>query len=281
MEFSDWNEKIMRRRLERTNFYEDVLFENDFVKESVQIVISEWIYNLKEYKSVKVKKFKDLFIKFNEIMFPIKIKDPNISTFGINIYIVDRFGRKYYFYKESIYENINEYYIGKRNTESKPFWDKEIHYRIHENGIIGVLGKEVVKLKEDGTNGDLRYKDYHNANMQVIEVSDSCGKIKIEYPLIENIRKVIFAEFLKSDEPKWYYYDVFPIFKCICNRVEDCDIGSMHIVAEIEKEVYSEIQMVDNIVQKYTVTQIITEEEMHIIGKIFAKKLDEFLAEKQ
>lgn len=57
-------------------------------------------------------------------------------------------------------------------------------------------------------------------------------------------------------------------------------MDSLHIIAEIDKDVYSEIQMGNNIVQTYTVAQVISENEIHVIKKIFAKNIDEFLKEK-
>jgi len=62
--------------------------------------------------------------------------------------------------------------------------------------------------------------------------------------------------------------------------MKDYDIDVIHIVAEIDNEVYSEIKLVDNVVLKYTITQVISENEMHAIKKSFSKKLEEFWAEK-
>ena len=49
----------------------------------------------------------------------------------------------------------------------------------------------------------------------------------------------------------------------------------------IEEEVYSEIKVVNNIMQVYTVTQIVSENEIHIIKKIMAKEINDFLKEKE
>ena len=84
----------------------------------------------------------------------------------------------------------------------------------------------------------------------------------------------------ESNESKWYYYDVFPILKWMVMAISDERI-SISIVAEVEKEIVSEIDVVNGIVQKYTVTKIINEGEMHIIKKLFAKELNKFLAERE
>ena len=158
--------------------------------------------------------------------------------------------------------------------------DNEIQYRILKNGAIEEVKKYIVKLKDDGTNESYKYEEYYNTNMQVIEISDSIGIIKIKYPIFEEVKKDLLAKFLSNND-KWYYYDIFPIFKQIVNKMKDYDIESIHIVAEIDNEVYSEIKLVNGIVHTYTITQVIREDEMHIIKKLFAKKLEEFLAEKQ
>ena len=280
MKFSRWKKKVMRKILEKTNFYEDVFFSDDFFKEYSRKVIFEWIYNLEKYKHIKIKRFKDLFSKYEEIVFPIEITHANIGGYFVELDIVDVSGKKYYFSQSNIWENIDEYYIGRRNTKSKPFLDNEIQYRILKNGAIEEVKKYIVKLKDDGTNESYKYEEYYNTNMQVIEISDSIGIIKIKYPIFEEVKKDLLAKFLSNND-KWYYYDIFPIFKQIVNKMKDCDIESIHIVAEIDNEVYSEIKLVNGIVYTYTITQVIREDEMHIIKKLFAKKLEEFLAEKQ
>lgn len=281
MKFSKLKKTVMRKSLEKTNFYKDVFFSDDFCKKYSQKVIYEWIYNLEKYKHIKVKKFKDLFKEFNEIVFPIEIIHSNIGGYFVQLDIIDISGKKYYFSQSCIWENINEYSIGRRNTTSKPFSDNEIHYRILKNEEIEGVKKYVVKLKDDGTNGSPKYEEYYNADMQVIEISDSNGVIKIEYPILENVKKELLAEFLRCNDKRWYYYDVFPIFKWIVDKTKEYDIKAIHIVAEIDKEVYSEIKMVDNVIQTYTITQVINEEEIHIIKKIFAKNIKKFLEEKQ
>ena len=75
----------------------------------------------------------------------------------------------------------------------------------------------------------------------------------------------------------WYYYNVYPILKWITKILEENT--SISIKAEVEKEVYSEIEVVDAVVHKYTRTEIVNEGEMHIIKVIFAKNLSEFLEE--
>ena len=119
--------------------------------------------------------------------------------------------------------------------------------------------------------------------MEVIRfLSKEKRKVEIEYPMIsKKLNKKIFEEFIKFTNNKWYYYDVFPIFLLIFNKLKKHNINTIHITSMIEEEVYSEIKMVNNIVQVYTVTQIVSENEIHIIKKIMAKEINDFLEEKE
>jgi len=192
MKFRNWEEKMMRNRLKNGDFYEDVSFADDFVKEYAQKVIVAWIYNIKVYEHIKVKRFKDLFAECNEMVFPIEIKHSNISGFFVDIDIVDNVGKKYYLSKDAIYSDISEYCIGKRNTTSKPFFDNEIHYRILKNGKIEKLEKKIIKIEDNGINGSSYEEYYNDENMQIIEISDSVGMtmIKIKYPILEKVRNL-------------------------------------------------------------------------------------------
>lgn len=288
MKFRKVQLELMRSKLEKSDFYEEIIFANDEVKELAQKKIASWMLSLEICETVEaeIKKFKDLFSNVDEISFPIEIQNSNSSLFGIDISIVDRNGKQYYMSKDDIYDcyNITEYYIGSCNTITKPYIDYENCYEICKNESIKKLKATAVKINSDGTNKDSIYETYYNQqiNMQVIEFfGKEKRKIRIEYPIVsKEIGKKIFEDFLEWDDTKWYYYDVFPIFKWLVNKMENYDMDSLHIIAEIDKEVYSEIQMVNNIVQTYTVAQVISENEIHVIKKIFAKNIDEFLKEK-
>lgn len=289
MKFRKVQLELVRSKLDESDFYEDIIFANDEVKELAQKKIASWMLSLEICETVQaeIKKFKELFSKVDGISFPIEIQNSNSSLFSIDISIVDRNGKQYYISKDDIYDcyNITEYYIGRRNTTTKSYIDYENCYKICKNEVIKKLKATVVKINLDGTNKESIYETYYNQqnNMQVIEfLENEKRKIKIEYQIVsKEIGKKIFEDFLELDDTKWYYYDVFAIFKWVVNKMEDSDMNSLHIIAEIDNEVYSEIKMVDNIVQTYTTTQVIREDEMHIIKKLFAKKLEEFLAEKQ
>lgn len=288
MKFRKVQLELVRSKLDESDFYEDIIFANDTVKEVAQKKIASWMLSLEICETVQaeIKKFKELFSKVDGISFPIEIQNSNSSLFSIDISIVDRNGKQYYISKDDIYDcyNITEYYIGRRNTTTKSYIDYENCYKICKNEVIKKLKATVVKINLDGTNKESIYETYYNQqnNMQVIEfLENEKRKIRIEYPIVsKEIGKKIFEDFLEWDDTKWYYYDVFPIFKWLVNKMENYDMDSLHIIAEIDKDVYSEIQMGNNIVQTYTVAQVISENEIHVIKKIFAKNIDEFLKEK-
>ena len=270
---------LMRRKLEKSDFYEDVTFSTDIFKEWTQDCFAIWMYDLKRYHQIEIKKFKDLFENSNEIGFPIQIK--RSSGGGIDINFIDRNGEEYYIYNRSIYDyyKMKEYYIGKRDTLSEPPVDKSYHYRMCKGGAIVLVETSILKLEQDENSETMCEILYnYSTNTEEIIMHFQDRKIKIEYPIRDNkIRKEIVKYIWECVETKWYFYDVFPVLKWMENIIEKD--ATIHIVAEINNEVFSEIKIEDGIVQKYTVTQIINEGEMHIIQKIFTKKIEEFLLE--
>lgn len=270
---------LMRRKLEKSDFYEDVTFSTDIFKEWTQDCFAIWMYDLKRYHQIEIKKFKDLFENSNEIGFPIQIK--RSSGGGIDINFIDRNGEEYYIYNRSIYDyyKMKEYYIGKRDTLSEPPVDKSYHYRMCKGGAIVLVETSILKLEQDENSETMCEILYnYSTNTEEIIMHFQDRKIKIEYSIRDNkIRKEIVKYIWECVETKWYFYDVFPVLKWMENIIEKD--ATIHIVAEINNEVFSEIKIEDGIVQKYTVTQIINEGEMHIIQKIFTKKIEEFLLE--
>ncbi len=273
---------LMRRRLERSGFYEDIFFNNDTVKEMVEKKVAEWVFYLKEHKKIEIKKFKDFFMKFEEIVFPINIQE----CYGrkIDIKLTDNQGNEYYMSKRKIidYFDMNKYFIGKRDTSTE-LLDREICYEITENATIKILSENFIKLNEDGTNSDITCKlcFYDEDSEEITLYSGSLnGEIKIKYLLKHNdeISKSIIKYCLEDVATKWYYYDVLPILEWMLQKTESL---SMNITAKIDDEVFSEIEVVNGIIQKYTTTCVINEGEMHIIKKIFAKELKEFLTKKK
>ena len=50
-----FNITLMRRKLEKSNFYDEVVFANDTVKKWVQKNVELWMFNLRRYKGKEKK----------------------------------------------------------------------------------------------------------------------------------------------------------------------------------------------------------------------------------
>ena len=106
---------------------------------------------------------------------------------------------------------------------------------------------------------------------------ENTDKIKIIYSESGNeIDKMILSILFRNSENKEYYYDVFSVLEWIAVIAD-----SISIIAEVEGELSSEIVVVNGIVEKYTITQIINEEEKIRIEKKSKVSLDEFLTSNQ
>lgn len=276
-EFRKLKVALMRKKLEQSDFFEGVSFTGDIIKEEIQKGVARWMFDLKKYKQIEIKKFKDLFSD-SEVTFPIEIEWAMFTTY-ININIIDAYGNKYYMSNENAYDyhRISEYSIGKRNDSSEPLIDKELCYRICKDGTNELIKTIFLKLNQDGSNSDTIGEIYFD-DITRITICSNYNKIKVEYPKrTEEFDEEVIKYLFECIETKWYYYDVYPILKWMVGEMKEH--MSVHIVAEINGEIFSEIEIEDDIVKKYTSTQIISEEEMHTLKKVFVKELNEFLLE--
>ncbi len=240
-EFRKLKVELMRKKLEQSDFYEGVSFTGDIIKEKIQKGVARWMFDLKKYKQIEIKKFKDLFEAADEVVFPIQIKYSSRGTMKIDIDIIDSNGEEYYFYSNGVndYYKMTEYCIGKRNSLSEPLVDKTYNFRICGDGTIELLKTTVLKLNQDGSNSDIMYEFYynHNTNTEVVTLYSKENKLTIECPIGYEIDKDVTKYF-----DKWCYYDVFPVLKSMVSKITGDDI-SIHIVAEINDEVFSEVEV--------------------------------------
>lgn len=284
MNFRKLRMTLLRIRLEKSDFYEDIIFEKKLVSKDVKRIVAEWMTNLQNYKQIRVEKFKELFNELDEIIFPIKIKESH-SYRSLEIEFLDDEGKEYYMSKRNLYNyhNMKTYIIGRKNSSLEPLVDRDFHYKISEDKTIILTETGAMRLKQDGTNDDIAVDFCYDSEKHTTEAKlksyISTNKIKIKYPTMsDEFDKMVLAFLFDSNETKWYYYNVFPILKWIAATISDEKV-SISITAEIEGEICSEIDVVNGIVQKYITTEIINEGEMHIIKKIFAKDLKIFLTE--
>ena len=60
-------------------------------------------------------------------------------------------------------------------------------------------------------------------------------------------------------------------------EIIDKEDVSIYIGAELDNDVYAEVTVTHNVVQRYTYTEVIREDRMVRTTNIFSKKLDKFL----
>lgn len=268
----------LREKLENSGFYNEIIFDNEFVENNSKNVLAKWLYNMSNYKYIRIEKFRNIFNELTEIVFPITIKNC-LSLSSIHIEIIDAEGKEYYFLKKLIYayNDMEKYVIGRRNSSLEVL--KEFYYSISKDGKVELI-QTSIKPKQNGTNNDIIVEFFYNAieNTTEAELKSlvSNRKIRIKYPTNEEFDKKVLNFFLNSNKPIWYYYNVFPILKWL-NEIMPNKKVSFSIIAEIEGEVFSKIKAVDGIVQEYIVTKIISEEEIVISRRILAQKIDAFL----
>lgn len=273
----------LRTKIGVRNFYENIIFKVYSTELKIGILI--WCDNLQKYKGLKINQFKDLLLPLNEIVLPVKINYIFRGVGTLDIEFSDSEGKKYYMIKDNLYgyHGINTYTIGKRNSKLEPLLDREFTFEILEDKIQ-LIESGVLKLKEDGTNDktavDFQYNNAENVTQATLKSYETNRTIKIQYPTIDmEFDKEVLEFLLKNNEEHSYYYDVFPILRWISCILEKPICVS--ITAEIEKEISSEIEVIKGIVQKYTLTEIINDGEVHITKKIFCRDLEEFLDTKE
>lgn len=269
------------------NFFEQVNFKFKEDNAKLEIHMMKWCDNLQIYKKLKINQFKDLLVPLNEIVLPIKINNVFCSKSGrrFDIDFTDNEGKKYYIIQDTLYDynKMNTYIIGRRNSKLEPLLDRDFTFEILEDKIQ-LIESGVLKLREDGKNDEIAVNFIYNSEEDIAQATLKSyitnRTIKIQYPKMGMEFDKDVLEFLfKINEENWYYYDVFPILRWISTILEEPVCIS--IVAEVEKEITSEIEVVKGKVKKYTLTEIINEGEVHIIKKIFSKDLEEFLDTKE
>ena len=289
-----------RKKLEKDGFFEDVILDQaSVVLNETDGGISGWMYYLKKYKKIEVKKFKDLFCQLKEVIFPIIITKMYGRTKYVRFEFKDRVGKKYYFICDSFaynFENMSKYIIGRINSSIEPLTNREFYYQIltdcNEFDNSQALTKEnielyktlVSRLNIDGTHTDLKlefnYNCYEEKTTKVI-MNLGNKKIIMEYPSKEaefdkKVEDILFNIDEGSNKNKWIYYNVKPLLKEMLEIIDKEDV-SIYIGAELDNDVYAEVTVTHNVVQRYTYTEVVREDRMVRTTNIFSKKLDEFL----
>lgn len=273
----------LRSKIGTGNFYEDIIFKVDSTELKMHIL--KWCDNLQKYKGLKINQFKDLLLPLKEIVLPVKINYTFCGMGRFDIEFTDNEGKKYYIIQDTLYDynKMNTYIIGRRNSKLEPLLDRDFTFEILEDKIQ-LIESGVLKLKEDGTNDEIAVNFIYNSEEDITQATLKSyitnRTIKIQYPKMGmEFDKDVLEFLLKNNEEHWYYYDVFPILRWISTILEEPICVS--IVAEVEKEITSEIELVKGKNQKYTLTEIINDGEVHITKKIISKDLEELLGTKE
>ena len=286
MKFRELRKILTRWGLETRGFYEGINFENIKAEKRFKSLVAEWIFYLKEYKKLRVRSFKDLFMELKEIEFPIEIKEC-YGTFGLRTTIVDNKGTEYYMEKTGIflYNGIERYILGRRDTiiPEISFIDRDFHYKISKDGII-LTETEKWKSNNYDANPDTKVKFLFNSKdtteVLLTNPYSDTRKIKIQYSTMNTEFDEKVQEYLFDiNEKYWYYYNIFPVLEWMLSVIAIKNV-SLSIAAEVDGNTYSEVIIDNGIVQKYTKTERISEGWHRTSIDVFAKSLEDFLAER-
>lgn len=260
-----------KRFLFRKNLLENDFFEAvDCFDKSTQSYILDWIFNLKKYHGIIVKKFSYLFSKYDDITFPITI----VSNGKHEFKIIDDLENEYYCRYTS---KMSSYSIGKRNYPL----EKEIVFLLSEENTIKVIEMSVLQLNSDGTNKPEMLSFYYDYNQETTTVVLEEKEFIIE--IVYLIQKPTFEEKLlkylfKIVSQKVNFYDVFEIFVNIRNIIKTKDLS---IKSLKKSEVLSEIFVSNDILEKYSYTETENGFEISFHKFLTSKNIDEFILEQK
>lgn len=282
MKFRDVKLSKIRKKQEKINFYEDVLFYNKIVEENLKKFIAEWVVTLQEHSQIEVTKFKEFFTNVEQIEFPIKIKE----IYGhhcVEIKFIDKQHRKYSMIKKNIYDyrEISTYTIEEKETLPEYNINKEYEYTIGIDKAVFLNGIKICKKDEFGilkSSLTIEYCNWSNTTEVTFFQEEFNGKLRIRYMTLDKEFEESLSRYLiENDEKNWHYYDVFSIFNFMLDNMKEESNVYVVIVADVGDENVSELKVINNVVEKYTTTKIVNEREMCTIKRIFSENLYEFL----
>ena len=252
-----------RRKLLRNNFFENVCCDNKQTEKEILY----WMFWLHR-KGISINKFSDLFGKFINIQFPIKV-----SSWGNRLLtIVDNHDDVYDItYSPYNYKKLETYSIG---GEMSPF-SKEITFQLTRKNEIILREIGALQLNEDNTNKEdsfsLVYDYQKNTTTAMIKQENS--EIEIVYQQNQELDNVVLF-YLFEIAPKCYFDDVFPILIGIRELGE---LNLISIKATKHSEISSELVITDGIVKKYSFTEKFSDSEVCLHQKTFSQNVKEFI----
>lgn len=260
----DIKQYFYRKKLLRNNLFENVYCDNKRTKKDILY----WMFWL-HLKGITINKFSDLFGKYGNIQFPIKV-----SSWGCTLLtIVDNHNDEYSItYSPYDYKKLETYSIGKRKYP----YDKEITFQLTRKNEIIFKQIDVLELNEDNTTHkddsfSLVYDYQENTTTAVIEQKDL--EMEIVYQQNQELDNLVLY-YLFEIAPKRYFDDVLPILVGIRELEE---INPISIKATKNSEISSEIVITDGIVKKYSFSEKISDSEVCLHQKTLSQTIEEFI----
>ena len=210
--------------------------------------ITKWISRIHRFKGVSINKFSDLFSKYEDISFPIRVlKNSDLSVLV-----------------ESKNDTLNLDWWYPSYDRSYVIWKRkyplceDFTFEITEKNEIILKAKGVLMLKEDGTNdnerGDFNFSYDYEKNETTATLKQEKKTIKIVYTSQDKeFDKKILNILFGISFPRIIFHDVIPIFININNirMPENLSIKSMQDSKEL-----SEIVVLAGKVKKYSFSVI-------------------------
>ena len=260
----DIRQYFYRKKLLRNNFFENVYCDDKRTKK----YILYWMFWLHR-KGITIHKFSDLFEKYSNIQFPIRI---SYWSSCVVLVIIDNHDDEYYItYSPYDYKKLETYSIGK----TKYPYDKEITFQLTPKNEIILKQIDVLELNEDNTTKDDSFSlvyDYQK-NTTIGTIKQENSEIEIVYQQNGELDNIILY-YLFEIASKCYFNDVFPI---LVGLRELGEINLMSIKGMEYSEISSELVIADGTVKKYSFTEKISDSEVCLHQKTLFQTVEDFI----
>lgn len=262
-----------RKLLLSKHFFDNVYIKDKETKNNILY----WMCQLKNYRNISIDKFKYLFCKYKEIVFPIEITSISRTHFKVE----DSMGEEYYLIcMPYSYSEMNNYVVGIRSN----FYDRDCRYCITSENEIVLRERSILPLNQDCTNKDYSITFYYNSKFSTTTATLDTPKstIEVSYPSQvymneDRISKMLFDVAESNQKVE----DVFLIFDLLY-KTDKCFVYTTSLVIKsMDKEgILSEIILSNGIVEKYIFTETISEYEICVHKQFASKKIEEFVSSK-
>lgn len=273
-------------KLKKEDFFEEANLEKTKFKGQIsEKGICTWLLKLNEF-GIEVKRFKDLFTKMTEVTFPINITRIYDSACRTEIVFKDAKNTEYYLVLLNVLTNTNieelkRYFILRINQRIEPLIFRTFYFEIGKKNQV-VLNK----ISANQLGSDLSYREgtvsvkydeekkleYKNSRTKTV-ITVKTKEIK------ENEKKfeeTLFWAGIFTVKTEKDCYNAIPLIKFILELMPN-ETVTMSVAVGIDGEIYSGINIENDIVKEYISTEIVSKNEIKIIRTICQKKLKEFI----